>query len=304
MKIYLSSMKVNDLIKLSEINPAYKPNVLLTYYGLNDPEQFTKVHRDKINSLILDCGAYSLVKKGFKGAVYKEAAEQLFAGFKGYASVTQDDYDMLFSMDDRFDHESFDHNIDRLIDLEDNGVRVVPVVHNLDNHEIDYYLNRGHKTIAIGQCKKQNRKDLEVLFNAVEKIYSKDGVKTHILGMTSPNLIMHVPAYSCDSTSWEKYAERGKILYWNSKEPKLDKTHTLYVPKYEKTKYKKGEYGLATYEYRSDFYEHINAKLGYVEDDFFVDGFVEPRIMANILYFLELEELITKEHEKLDVIFD
>jgi len=172
MKIYLSSMKIEYLNILSEINKNYKPNVLITYYDIKNPEQFTKTHRHQINSIILDCGAYSLEKKGYKGEFFKMKAHELFSGFKGYTTVAKDDYDMIFSMDDRFDPDSFDHNIERLLDLEERGVKAIPVIHNLGNHEIDFYLKNNHGTIAIGQCKKQNRKDLEILFKAVEKMYS------------------------------------------------------------------------------------------------------------------------------------
>jgi len=78
----------------------------------------------------------------------------------------------------------------------------------------------------------------------------------------------------------------------------------LYVPKFEKTILKKNEYNLLTYKYKDNFYHHVKSKLGYEADDYFDSDWIEPRIMATILYFLELEILITKQQEEFGVTFD
>lgn len=305
MKIYQSSLNISVIKELNRINPALKPNVLVTFYGLDRPMDYTKTNRSMINSLILDCGAFSLNRKKLRPEAHAIECDNLFRQYRDYTKLTQNDYDFLFSFDDDFTPNGFDHNLDRLVDLEVAGISVVPVIHNLHNHEIKYFIDAKPKypLVAIGQCKDDDRDNLEVLFEAVDPLY-RNGIKVHLFGMTTPKLISHVPAYSCDSIAWLEYASRGRALYYNLESGSLDKEDLIYFP----DKQDFGDPGKAVYykEYRhmDAFLAHIKSKLNLELEDLIAEQTQAMSLnLINALYFMELEERITKENQDRGITF-
>jgi len=306
MKIFQSSLSIPVIKKLHEINPALKPNVLITFYGLDSPMNYTKTHRGKIKDLILDCGAYSInSNKKLSIAARKIESDKLFLQYMDYTKLAQGDYDFLFSFDDDFTPNGFDHNLQRLIDLEAAGVRVVPVIHNLHNHEIDSFIDDRPKypLVAIGQCQDDDRGDLDILFEAVNKLY-RNGIRVHLFGMTTPNLISYVPAYSCDSKTWLDYAGRGRALYYNPESDSLSKEELIHFPDKEDPR----NYTKATYYKNFDrmdaFKDHIGSKLNLELNDLIAEQTQAMSLdLVNALYFLELEERITEENRLMGITF-
>ena len=303
MKIFLSSLPIEVLKALNVINPELNPNVLITYYGLTNQMDYVSRHRSLIGSLIMDCGAFSLNNIYRDPVARSKESNKLFAKYKFDAPLIQSNYDFLFSFDDAFDPDSFEHNLERLHDLESNGVRAVPVVHNLANEEVDYYIDHGYKVIAIGQCQGQNRENLEILWPVVDKLYSA-GVRTHLFGMTSPGTISHVPAYSCDAKTWIDYAARGRVLFWNPENPKLDKTDLVYFPKNQKFPDDGPGTYYHDYPHLDAFKEYIGGKLCIELRDLLGLQREMYRKLVNVLYFLELEEMITINHRAEGIKFD
>lgn len=306
MKIFLSSLSIPVIKRLHKINPNLKPNVLVTFYGLQRPRDYTITYRSMINELILDCGAFS-INNDKKLSVQSRLIEsnKLFFKYRDHTKIAQERYNFLFSFDDDFTPNGFDHNLQRLMDLEAVGIRAVPVIHNLHNHEIEFFikLRAKYQLVAIGQCQDDNRNDLRVLFNAVDPLY-RNGIRVHLFGMTTPSLISHVPAYSCDSKTWVDYATRGRALYHNPESGFLDKEELIYFP----AKQDFGDPGNAVYykkyKYMDAFLAHINSKLGLKLDDLIA---VQTQAMSlsliNVLYFMELEERITEENRLLGITF-
>lgn len=303
MKIYLSSLPTKVLNMIRERAPHRKPNVLVTYYGLKDPADYTMRNREKIGSLILDCGAFSLFNKGLRGEELDLAADKLFRGFKAHITYANQLYDFIFSMDDKFDPESFEHNLNRLHVLEDAGLCVLPVAHNLASKEIPYYVSQNYPCIAIGQCQGVNREDLEIINPVVESLYWENRVKVHMFGMTTPNVMLHIPAYSCDSKTWLDYAIRGCVLYWNPENANLDKTDTIYLSKYGIVKDKALGVDYRKYIHLENFKQHVLTKYGITWSDLMGNKRQEYRALVNSLYFLELEEMITAYHKTIGIIF-
>lgn len=303
MKIFLSGLSIDLLAMIHSIDRDRKPNVLLTFYDLRNPRLFTKTHRDKINSLILDCGAYSLYSKGLRGKQFELATEKLYKGFKTYAVAAQNEYDFIFSMDDRFDPDGFDHNLERLEDLEAAGLEAVPVIHKLGEKERSYFIRKGYKIVAIGQCKADKRNDLNILYPEVEELYCNN-IKVHLFGMTSPSSIAHVPAYSCDSKSWLIYAKSGIALYWNPNSNNLDKTDRIYFPKYQEISKSPPGIHYIDYSHYDGFLEHISNQLNFKESDLLgVDKEICMQLV-NTFYFMDLEQRITEEQKELHIKFD
>lgn len=102
MKIFQSSLLIEIILKLNELDKKLKPNVLITFYGLNRRGHlYTVIYRPFIENIFLDCGAFSLNKK-FKGRSLKQESEILFDEYMSYTSLTQYLYDHVASMDDDF----------------------------------------------------------------------------------------------------------------------------------------------------------------------------------------------------------
>lgn len=305
MKIFQSSLSISVIKKLHEINPALKPNVLITFYGLDRPMDYTKTYRSMINGLILDCGAFSLNSKKLSPEAHAIECDKLFRQYRDYTQLTQNDYDFLFSFDDDFTPNGFDHNLERLMELEAAGINVVPVVHNLHNHEIDFFIDARPKypIVAIGQCKDDHRDNLKVLFKAVDPFYRK-GIRVHLFGMTTPSLISHVPAYSCDSKTWLDYAGRGRALYYDHESGLLNKQKLIHFPDKEDPR----NYTEATY-YKNfskldAFLAHIKSKLNLELEDLIAEQTQAMSLnLVNALYFMELEERITKENQDRGITF-
>lgn len=305
MKIFLSSLSIPVIKKMHGINPELKPNVLITFYGLKRPADYITVHRNKINGLILDCGAFSLNNKNLSSQAFSIECEKLFLQYRDYTKLTQGDYDYLFSFDDDFTSEGFDHNLQRLMDLEAAGVKAVPVIHNLHNHEIDYFIDAKPKypLVAIGQCPADARDDVNVLFEAVDKLY-RNGIKVHLFGMTAPNLISNVAAYSCDSKTWIDYASRGRVLYYNQERKTLNKEELIYFPDKENFGNPGNAVYYKDYKHLAAFKEHIGSKLGLELNDLIAAQTQAMSMnLVNVLYFMELEERITEENRLRGITF-
>ncbi|MEL7640018.1 MAG: hypothetical protein AAGU21_10285 [Solidesulfovibrio sp.] len=306
MKIFLSSLSIPVIKRLHKINPNLKPNVLVTFYGLQRPRDYTITYRSMINELILDCGAFS-INNDKKLSVQSRLIEsdKLFFKYRDYTKIAQGRYDFLFSFDDDFTPNGFTHNLTRLMRLEADNIKAVPVIHNLHNNEIEFFIKSRPKyqLVAIGQCQGDNRNDLRVLFNAVDSLY-RNGIRVHLFGMTTPSLISHVPAYSSDSKAWVDYATRGRALYHNTESGFLDKEELIYFP----NKQNFGDPGNAVYykEYRhmEAFLAHIKSKLDLeLEDLIAAQTQAMSLSLVNVLYFMELEERITEENRLLGITF-
>jgi len=305
MKIFLSSLSIGVLMELHAALPDVKPNVLLTFYGLHNPMEYLKRYRHMIGDIILDCGAYSLNDLNLAQEEFEKMAHKLYVQYKAYAKRAQKWYNFVFSFDDDFKPDSFEHNLERLLEMERVGIKTVPVLHNLSNQEEEYFIQKGYDIVAIGQCQGDDREDLEVLWPVVDKLYnSPKRTKVHIFGMTTPRLIRHVPVYSCDSKTWLDYGTRGRVLYWNPENPGLDKTDILYFPK------RQNPFTTGSGVYYRD-YPHLESFEQYVGDKLHIglrqlNGLQHDkyRELANVLYFLELERMITEEQRQEGIVFD
>ena len=289
IKVFISSPRVKLLEAFTERVKVYKPNVLITFYDMDKPTQYTQKHRHRIGELMLDCGAFSMDRKYRHRPIWEKerAAQELFEKYKVYTQAAQSQYDYVISMDDRFDSESFEHNLDRLHELERVGVKAVPVIHNLYNDdELSYLIDQGHKMVAIGQC--DGRDDLRILYPVVDRFFQA-GVKVHLFGMTALQFINHVPAYSCDSSSFREYGYRGQVLYWNEENQGLNKTDVIYFPKYQEEHQESKGYHYRQYKFLKEFLYYIEKNLGIGLDDFLGHEGDFYRELVNLLYFAHVE---------------
>jgi len=289
IKVFISSPSIGLIQEFTKRVSHYKPNVLITFYGMEKPTRYTIKNRHLIGELMLDCGAFSLHQKyKYRSGDEKErASQELFEAYMVYTEAAQNQYDHVISMDDRFDLESMAHNLERLSDLEDEGVRAIPVIHNIyDNNEINYFIDQGYTKIAIGQC--DGRDDLRVLYPVVDRFFQA-GIKVHLFGITTPKIINHIPAYSCDSKTFLDYGTRGQVLFWNEENKGLDKTDVIYFPKFQEEPHKQKGHYYHEYKYLEPFKRYIAHNLDLDFDELLGHDQAFYMELVNMLYFAHVE---------------
>ena len=298
MKVFLAAPTIELLKLFNVLVPHYKPNVLLTFsskhYNNLKFLPYTNEHRHLIGDLILDCGAYTLQKKFPDPMQRKVEAEKLFKAYVTYLKRAQSQFNFVFSMDDRFDLKSLEHNLGRLHEMEEAGLNPVPVIHNIyDQSELNYFIDEGYKRVAIGQC--EGRKKLDNLAPAVNT-FNEAGVETHLFGMTDPKLIRHVKADTCDSTSWLLYPKHGQVMFWNHERGKIDNTDKLYFPKWQGEHAKSKGTNVYEYDHLGTFEAHLEENLRLELKD--LPGDKERSLLFRQLvtayYYMELEKVVTE----------
>ncbi|MBP9623939.1 MAG: hypothetical protein KBD93_06290 [Streptococcus sp.] len=250
-------------------------------------DKFIKDFKPIIETIILDNGAYSVMN-----ANLGITAENLYARFKDHCKVHQDRYLMIFSPDFNFSPDGFEENYEKFLDMQELGIDVVPVIHNLKNGEIDEYLSHYPEYMAIGQSK--NRRIPSRLFPHVYRL-NNHGVKVHLFGITQFNLLAGCPAYSCDSKSWLDDATTGVVRFWNPERQEQDKTDPIYFPDYIGQK-RKGTISRYDYQYMDVFEAYAKSRLGLTIDDFLGLNAVLYRELANAVYYSDLSKIITDIH--------
>ncbi len=306
MNIFQSGLPIQVIKGLHEIDPTRKPNVLLTFYGLENSKEYRQTHRSKIKGLILDCGTYSLYRKKLSIEAHNIECDKLFRQYKDYAKANQKEYDFLFSFDGKYTPDGFDHNYELLLELESAGINLVPVLHTLSDEEISFYVERKirYPIGAIGQCEDENRDDLNILFDPVYKLYSK-GIKVHLFGMTSVKIVSYVPAYSCDSRSWLEYGGRGRALYFNPEKRSLDKEEKIFFPSKQFPRNTGNSVHYNDFKQLDVFLAHIHSKLHLTRKDVLAEQTQSMSLaLINALYFIELEERITEENRLRGITFE
>lgn len=293
MRIYQSSMTIRHLREFAKRYPNVKPNVLLSYALLaNDLPHFTGTDRALLRSLILDSGVFSVQKPGAK-----QTPDDLFPKFKTFAQYNSAAWDLIFNFDLHFGLDSYDKNLEYQIDLEQAGIPVVPVIHNIYNDDADKILARGlpvHKTVAIGQC--DGRTILKNVEPVVKKLYEA-GANIHFFGSSEYRLMAKLPVWSCDSSSWAKYPSLGVVLFWNPKHSRFDKTDKIHFPKFQEGKTPSGGVYYRDYDYLRDFEEYLGSNLSFTLDDMIGEEADLNRAVVNMLYYCQLEEKIA-EHQR------
>ena len=219
----------------------------------NKYESFLKKFDPIIGTIILDNGAFSVLNSNIG-----MTTDQLLHKFKEHCKKHKDRYQIVFSPDFEFGPDGFEKNYEHFLDMEELGIDAAPVIHNLNNGEIEAYLSHHPEYMAIGQCK--GRCNPNNLFPSVYRL-NNHGVKVHLFGITQFNLLAGCPAYSCDSKSWLDDATTGVVRFWNPERQEQDKTDPIYFPDYIGQK-RKGTISRYDYQYMDVFEAYAKSRLG------------------------------------------
>lgn len=296
MKICMSSMTVDILLHLYKLYPHRMVNVLRSF-GVNIPENeyFFNGSIPNLGCLMLDSGTYSL---NFAASVTEEKVS--IEEYIPYVQKHQHRIDYYSNFDRDFTIYGFKENLASLKRMEQAGLKPFPVIHNYYNNEIRYYLNQGYRFLALGSIMKKGsakklrrQEDIEYALS----IIPTDEVMVHLFGASSYKSIAHLPLYSCDSSSWALNNKFGFILYWNPSNIGDDKTDRLFFCDKMRDYQRNDRKYFENYAYRSQLEQYIKS-LGFEYYDLMGPDAHHYRQLLNAIYYLTIEEIITKKQEK------
>jgi hypothetical protein len=236
--------------------------------------------------IVFDSGAWSKVS----GA----ANHLTLDGLIGYLRVNALQCDAYFNYDTDFSDNGFDRNIINQIKMEDAGLTPIPVVHNLFDGEIDYYLSTGkYDYIALGSRQITNFDDFAYAVNRIKK--GNPNIKIHWFGGSRYDWLCKLPIASCDTTSWAMTGKYGEINFWNPNIEGLDKAQKIYTAGTLKDDLGPSQYHYVTYKWRDEVDHYLKDTFGLVYDDLCGYDAVINMMLVNTRFYAEQERRINEE---------
>lgn len=292
MRIYLVGLTIRSLLVYRAMFPNERVNVLLSF-GRRDQDKygFFVTHRNKVNSIMLDSGAFTL------NWADRKPAGLTIEDYKDYARYHSRYVDFLFNLDSDFSVNG--HYTDRInyrnqVILEAAGRDPVPVIHDIDGSEVRDYINRGrHKMLAVGSSLLGDPSGIEI---AVNMIHSA-GILVHLFGTTSFKLLANNPVSSSDASTWGQEASLGYILFWNPNRIGKSKTDHIQFTEYA-GRLPGGHVRFEDYEFLDDLVVYLMNTFSFGLSDLMGPSGLLHRQIVNIHYFIELEKRINEEHRR------
>jgi hypothetical protein len=236
----------------------------------------------------MDSGTYTLFQ-----APKKHRKAITLKGYISHLKLFADNVDFYFNFDEDFSAEGFEKNFANQLDLESEGLKPIPVIHDCYGPEIQFYIDRGHKLVAIGSGELEFASQDE-LYRIVSGLYEK-GVWVHYLGCTKYEKLAYIPVYSADSTTWNRASTSGRINYWNPFRIEDNKKDEIVLDKVPKRLTK---FHIRDYPFRRQLEDYLWTELGLTLDDLYGKKWLLYRTLVNIHYFVLLEELINQKHKE------
>jgi hypothetical protein len=247
-----------------------------------------KRFRPHIGGLILDSGTWTLNQ-----APSAVAANITVDKYIVYLRTAAKYFDFYFNFDSNFEPDGFEENYANQLKIEASGFFPVPVVHNIEGKEIPTYIDRNYRRIALGS---KQIKTLATLKKVMLK-FEGTGIKIHLFGQTSFDLLANAPVHSCDTAMWAREGSWGRIRYWNPQKEEENKTDRIYLEEYIPTDPIDG-IAFSKYHYRKEFEEYLWNTFNLEYDDLIgQDGAINKQLV-NTHYFVQLEKIITAIHKK------
>jgi hypothetical protein len=289
MKIFLSSLGLDVLKRHMELFPSDKINVLASFATRNhDVAKFCKRYRPKIGGLILDSGVWT------KNNASSGTEHITVGAYIAYLREAAKFYDFFFNFDENFDADGFEENYTNQLQIEESGFRPVPVVHDIEGDEIQVYIDRGYRRVALGSRQIKSQKVLEQVIRRFEGT----GIKIHLFGNTKFDLLANCPLHSCDTAMWAWAGGWGNIQYWNLKKAEENKADRIYMEEYTRGSDDEEVVSFSSYEYRREFEQYLWQTFSLRHEDLIGPGVAANKMLVNTHFFVQLEKIITDIHRK------
>lgn len=287
MRLFQSSITAETLQLIEKYVPNIKINVLRSYLvdGPGTCKIFTNAGHC-VDMIVLDSSTYSLFQGNHKCHI----------SLKTYADFLKNNcecYHAYFGFDPIHGNNGTEESITSQIYLESLGLHPVPVIQNLDL-ETEYYCKRHnhYNFVAIGSTRSKKEDEIN---KAVNKLYDK-GIKVHLFGVGSLIKLKDIPIWSSDCSSFAKWVEAGRLVYFNG-----EKEITFSTSKFN-TKGEKNDDFIEDSPYRDDYENWVFEKLGLTLDK--ITHNHSMKMMVNSYYFYELQKMLQNIHKLKGFSFD
>jgi len=284
MRIYHSGLSLAVVQKYHQLKPKRKLNALLTY-GISHKDSYDlqNSYRNLLRSLILDSGTYSLNRS-------ERGKDKItFEGYEKYLKSHKRKFDFYFNFDADWTDSGSENNKDFQHQLEYDGFKPVPVIHDIYGDEVEYYVGQGYNRIAIGSSELVDKNAIGWI---VERLYRK-GIKVHLFGTTNEAFLIDIPVYSCDSSTWRQVAARDYIMFHNPVKGTTDNIRLETVVPTQGQKWKM----FKSYKYCKQLEAYLWDELQLQYSDLLgYDGPVNRQIV-NVHFLAELQRRITENHK-------
>ena len=298
MRIYLSSIAPQVITDLNFIRPDLRLNVLQPFVFRNNQGIDADIWRSLkqiTNSLFLDSGTFELSRQC---GLYD--VEECFNKY----ALSLDSLSSIFDLYANFDpdyksNERLIVNLSFQDRLEEMGFMPIPVLHSRDEEEITYYLNSKYELVAISAqvISKLSSKSINLIvdrFNAV-------GKRVHLLGIGSYAKLKDSNAWSCDCSSFIRWAASGRAIFLSEVQQKEMK---LSFSSHDKNGNHNSDYfnNTANKAVRDEYEDFINYELDLDLNDVAAD--TSKLVMLNAFYLKWLEDVITQRQKDRSIQFD
>jgi len=288
MKLYLASMNLDVLLKYNQLFSKRRLNVLRSF-GLLDSQDYpyVKEHREKFSSLILDSGTWTL------NNAKRPPSRLTLPNYIRYVSSYGGNHNFYFNFDSDFHNDGFGTNLVNQLEMEKAGLTPVPVVHDIHGGEINYYIYKGYKRVALGSKQIKTVKTLET----VMKRFQGTGIKIHLFGNSRFDFLSNFPIDSCDTAGWAHTGKYGFIWYPNPKKGGVSKPDMIYLEEYIRDNEKK-KIMFSKYEFRQDLEKYLKVTFGVTYSDLIGPKGAHSKMLVNTHYYALLEDLLNRIHRE------
>jgi len=261
----------------------------MSYSDQNETKlKFMLEHREMIDMLILDSGAWSLNNNKSHPKEMAVPNKLMF-----YLQDFGHRFDFYFNYDSDFTIGGFENNYLNQLQLEKAGLSPVPVVHDYYGRtEIDHYIKKGYRRVALGSFK--NRK-IEDILHATKRL--KDaGIEVHLFKNASFNHLSRLPVDSADASSWAQNNAHGCIAIWNPNLVSENKTQVFRMQDFQ-SKNARGVPYLNDHRYKDEILEIIFQSTGITYNNLMGLDSNLYRAVLNCFYYFQIQELITNKQK-------
>lgn len=305
MKIYQSSLTLNRIKKANSRYLKFVPNVLYAYnfdYNKNNNELVDLIeNKNMTNSLIVDSGMYNLNKTmtpSQRNCFDEEAGFNELCMFYGDFKDKIDfyfTYDILFECNCAYIINK--NYFERMLEL---GLNPVYILHSFERHEIDYTKDINPQYVAIASALLGNNKEkIKQSLAVIEELY-ESGIKVHLLGRCSYEILKQSKAWSCDASSYARHGIKEKLIYFSNilqKEKIISLTEFTSDGKFNKDYFENEDMKI----FKNEYSKFIETEAGITFDE--IDEDKSLAKLANAYYMIFLEKMITEIQKKNGVDF-
>ena len=219
MKVDITGITAENICIIKEkLKGDFKPSVLMAFDHNGSNQNLYKLikHPELYSSLKIDSGTFTLNMKG-----QFEYHEDKFQVYCSFIELFKNEIGFYINFDAVFNGENaFPVNKMYQERMEQIGLNPVYVMHSFEDYEINYVIGKKPRMVAIASAMLKKMEEFKKAVAVVDKMHA-NGILVHLLGCSSyKRLTMAIRAWSCDASSYARWASLNRIIFYSEREGK------------------------------------------------------------------------------------